>query len=63
MEQTFSPWYRWGTRREYPGITFPGIYIVAISETDISGLSFAFSDAVVYIGMTNAVYQAIQCFG
>lgn len=55
MEKRFSPWYRWDTRREYPGIAYPGIYIVAISKRDIASSPFAFTNDVVYIGMTNAV--------
>ena len=55
MESNFSHWYRWDARKEYPGISYPGIYIVAISSKDISGSPFSFTDEVVYIGMTNAV--------
>jgi hypothetical protein len=55
MQNNFSPWYRWEARREYPDIAYPGIYIVAISSTDISGRPFTFNNDIVYVGMTNAV--------
>jgi hypothetical protein len=55
MENSFSLWYRWDARCEYSGIAYPGIYIVSISNEDISGLPFTFRSDIVYIGMTNAV--------
>jgi hypothetical protein len=35
---TFSSWKRWPDRNEYYGISFPGVYVVAISDEDLSGL-------------------------
>ena len=55
MESSFSCWYHWTARGEYPGIAYPGIYVVSISSKDISGQAFTFRDEIVYVGMTNAV--------
>lgn len=55
MENSFSNWYHWKNRNSYPCITWPGIYIVAISNADIEGQKFSFRDEIVYVGMTNAV--------
>ena len=55
MENSFSSWYHWEDRNAYPGIAFPGIYIVAISDDDIRGHKFSFRDEIVYVGMTNAI--------
>jgi hypothetical protein len=52
---TFSSWKRWPDRNEYYGISFPGVYVVAISDEDLSGLKFSYLDDIVYVGMTNAV--------
>lgn len=55
MELSFSPWHYWKYRNQYPGIAYPGIYVVSISEENIAGYPFSLSNDVVYIGMTNAV--------
>ncbi|RUO34880.1 hypothetical protein [Aliidiomarina soli] len=55
MKLTFSPWYHWSSRNEYPGIAFPGIYVVALSEDNLCGKAFSFKDGVIYVGMTNSV--------
>ena len=55
MKLAFSRWYNWSSRNEYPGITYPGIYVVAVSENDLSGQPFSLNDGVVYVGMSNSV--------
>jgi hypothetical protein len=55
LENTLSPWFRWSDRNQYAGIDFPGIYVVAISRTNIAGEPFDFRKEIVYVGMTNAV--------
>lgn len=57
LEKSFSPWLRWTEANEekYSGISYPGIYVVAISGSDISGEPFSFREEIVYIGMTNAI--------
>lgn len=49
----FSPWYSWENRNQYPLGSYPGIYLVAISNKALEGTMPVFSD-VVYIGMTLA---------
>jgi hypothetical protein len=56
VQLDFSPWYRWSEREHYPGFKYPGIYILAISQDDLSGLPFSFRPEIVYIGMTNSQY-------
>jgi hypothetical protein len=55
MEKYFSPWFRWNERGQYPGIKFPGIYVVAISKDDISETEFSIRKEIIYVGMSNAV--------
>lgn len=55
MELSFSTWYDWESRNDYPGIAFPGIYVVSFSEMNIAGQPFLLDGDVIYVGMTNAV--------
>src|SRR5580698_4436373 len=55
MERYFSSWLHWTDRNDYYGIEYPGIYIVAISDKDISDKAFRFRKEIVYVGMTNGV--------
>jgi hypothetical protein len=55
MERYFSPWFRWSDRTQYLGINLPGVYVIAISDRDISGESFSFRKEIVYVGMSNSV--------
>ena len=41
-------------RKTLPGIDLPGIYVLAISQKDISGDSFEWIEEIKYIGMTNS---------
>jgi len=55
MELTLSSWYHWSSRNDYPGISYPGIYVIAMSETDLIGQPFSLKDGVVYVGMSNSL--------
>ena len=48
----FTPWARWVERNEIPGIMYPGVYCITISEEDISGREFNWIPEIKYIGMT-----------
>jgi hypothetical protein len=42
-----SPWVKWADRKTLMGIDSPGTYILAISETDISGRDFSMIENIV----------------
>ena len=48
-------WRKWDDREEYEGIKYPGIYVIAISSTELANQKFTYCDEIVYVGMTNAV--------
>lgn len=50
----FSNWINWSTRNELEGIKFPGIYCIAVKESDISNDCFQLIPELEYIGMTNS---------
>lgn len=52
--KTFSKWTKWKDRNTLNGIQFPGVYCIAVSETDLSGQNFEWIDKIVYFGMTNS---------
>ncbi len=54
MNIVFSQWARWINRTTLAGISYPGVYILAISSTDISGTPFLWCPEIVYVGMTNS---------
>ena len=54
-EDKFSNWIRWENRTSVPNIRYPGIYILAISQLDISGSEFTWVPEIAYIGMTNSI--------
>ena len=54
MEKNFSKWFKWAERDQLPGLKYPGVYILAISSSNIAGQSFKWSSDVKYIGMTNS---------
>jgi len=53
-ESRFSKWEIWGDRGNIPGINFPGIYVLAISEVSLSGKPFSWIKEIEYVGMTNS---------
>lgn len=54
MNSTFTRWARWADRGSLDDLSIPGVYVLAISEKDISGDPFSWLPAIVYVGMTNA---------
>lgn len=56
-EGKFTKWKKWENKWEYrddlPEIKFPGVYCIAISESDLSGQDFNLIKEIVYFGMTN----------
>ena len=54
VERKFSVWTRWKDRNAINGIKFPGIYCIAISETDLFEKRFEWISKISYIGMTNS---------
>ncbi len=55
IKNKFTEWIRWSERDQIDGIRFPGIYICAISNNDLSGIKFNWSSDIIYIGMTNSL--------
>ncbi len=54
MTFPFTNWARWESRNSLEGMSYPGIYTLAISTTDLSGKRFFWSPSIIYIGMSNA---------
>ena len=54
MHHNFSNWTLWNNRNSLSGLNFPGVYCLAISETDLSGKDFSWIPEIVYVGMTNS---------
>ncbi len=46
---------RWVDREQSEGIQYPGIYICAITDEDLSSKGFSWITNIVYVGMTNSV--------
>lgn len=55
MENSLSAWFHWSERNKYSGIRHPGIYIIAISKSNLTGKKFSFRNEIVYVGMTNSL--------
>jgi hypothetical protein len=49
---TFSNWTTWRDRSDISGLTFPGIYILAISEQPLAKTPFQWLREICYVGMT-----------
>jgi len=54
VRKPFSDWLPWDERKKISGGSYPGIYVVAFSERNISGKAFIWQKAIIYVGMTNA---------
>lgn len=50
----FSKWSKWDDRNNILGSFNPGIYIIAISDKDLSNTNFSWIGNIVYVGMTNS---------
>ena len=54
MKKGFTTWAHWTDRTDLPGLSYPGVYALAVSAIDISGTAFSCLSSIVYVGMTNA---------
>lgn len=54
VDKNFSQWIKWKDRNSLSGIIYPGIYCIAISETDLSEQDFEWISKITYVGMTNS---------
>jgi hypothetical protein len=54
MIKAFSDWMRWNERNALGQLEYPGVYVLALCNRDISTTRFSWRKEVVYIGMTNA---------
>src|SRR4051794_32600975 len=50
----FSRWNRWSDRSALDRLALPGIYALAISDTDLANQPFSWLENIRYIGMSNA---------
>lgn len=50
----FSDWVSWSKKGSLNNTEYPGVYAIALCETDIADTPFHWSDAIIYIGMTNS---------
>ncbi len=55
IDKDFSQWIKWEDRNSLNGIKYPGIYCIAISETDLSNQDFEWISRITYVGMTNSI--------
>lgn len=53
-EINFSKWAKWEDRKSLPTMNMPGVYCIAISESDLSGQEFEWFKSIAYVGMTNS---------
>jgi hypothetical protein len=51
----FSVWKQWTQRGGVAGLEFPGVYVIAISDTRLHNKPFSWRSDIAYVGMTNAV--------
>lgn len=54
MNEAFSDWEAWAERKALAGLAYPGVYILAISPTNIAKVEFSWRSEIIYVGMTNA---------
>lgn len=54
MNPNFTAWAYWRDRTELPGLSYPGVYALAITQDDLSRRPFLWMSEIVYIGMTNS---------
>ncbi len=54
IKPNFSQWSRWKDRHSLKDMGFPGVYALAVSGTDLSGMEFDWSKSIMYFGMTNS---------
>jgi hypothetical protein len=54
MMNGFSEWSKWSNRNGLDRLHFPGVYAIALSDSDIAETAFSWRREVIYVGMTNA---------
>lgn len=54
MADSFSKWEKWANKTNLKNIDFPGVYIIALCDTNIEGDNFSWREDIIYIGMTNS---------
>jgi len=54
MDSHFTNWIKWDKRDSLSGILYPGVYCIAITNSDISEDPFSWLKQIKYIGMTNS---------
>lgn len=54
VEHKFTNWKKWENRDSLPEIEYPGIYCIALSESDLSEQDFTWIREIKYVGMTNS---------
>lgn len=54
MEHKFTKRAKWENRNSLTGIEYPGIYCIAILDSDLSEHNFNWIPEIKYVGMTNS---------
>ena len=52
--KNWSKWVGWKDRENLDGISYSGVYAIAIAEQVIAGKDFDFEKEIAYFGMTNS---------
>lgn len=51
---SFTTWARWTHRTQLTNLDWPGVYVLAVSDRNLTGEPFSWRKEIVYVGMTNA---------
>ena len=62
LEFNFSKWARWENRHELPGLSAPGVYAIAKSQTDLDGVEFNLAHTIIYFGVSGSLKKRLQQF-
>lgn len=55
LQFQFSKWAKWSNRDKLENIKLPGIYCIAVSNSNIEGSAFSWLEEINYVGMTNSI--------
>ena len=55
MKKNFTKWVHWIERSKLENLSYPGIYVIAVSTRNISNEPFGWRSEIVYFGMTNSI--------
>lgn len=55
LQFQFSKWAKWSNRDKLENIKLPGIYCIAVSNSNIEGSAFSWLEEINYFGMTNSI--------